>query len=533
MFKKILNNKTATIASAAVILGAASLVSRLVGLLRDRILFSMFGAGAELDIYYAAFRIPDFIDAFLILGVLSAGFIPVFIDYLNKDKDNAWHLANSVLNLIILILAAVCLILFFTLPFLIRWVAPGFSAANLAMSVKLSRIMLLSALLMAVSAVFGDILQSYRRFFVYSLAPILYNLGIIFGALVLTRFFGLAGLAYGVVCGALLHLAIHIPTAVFCGFRWRPVFDFKFEGVKRIFKLVLPRLGSLFFNQITLWVFTALASFLAAGSIAIYNVSYNIFSFPLGIFAISFAMAAFPSLSEYSQKKDKAGFVKTFSAASRQMLFFILPASVLFIVLRFQIVRVVLGAGRFGWQDTILTARTLAFFSVGLFVEGLIYLFLRGFFAWEDTLTPCYISFFANLGRIANGWIFARYFGVAGLALGFSLGNVVYLLLLFILLRKKIGTLDEKNVFIAAGKMLTASLISAAAVYFSLRHLLNFISLTSAINVFIQGLIAGLIGIFVYFLFAWIFRVQELKIFFRSLSRRLTWKKVSVTEIRE
>ncbi|MBU1137184.1 murein biosynthesis integral membrane protein MurJ, partial [Patescibacteria group bacterium] len=190
MLKRILNNKSKTIAAAAVVLGAASLISRLLGLIRDRILAGTFGAGNELDIYYAAFRIPDLVYSLLVMGAISAGFIPVFINYLKKDKKSAWQLASNILNLMTLSLIAVCVLLFIFSPWLMKLVAPGFSEDKLALAVGLTRVMFLSPLFLGASAVFGGILQSFKRFLVYSLGPIMYNLGIIFGALVLTKYFG-------------------------------------------------------------------------------------------------------------------------------------------------------------------------------------------------------------------------------------------------------------------------------------------------------------------------------------------------------
>lgn len=528
MLKKFLNSKTTTIASAAVVLGAASLVGKIFGLLRERILLGTFGAGRELDIYYAAFRIPDFFYAFFVLGVVSAGFVPVFIGYRNKkEEQNGWRLANSVLNLTGLVMAAVSFLLIIFVPYLIRLVAPGFSAEEIKLAVKLTRLISLSPLLLGVSAVFGAILQSFRRFLAYSLAPILYDLGIIFGALVFVRYFGLIGLALGVLLGAFLHLMIHFLPSFFCGFRWRPVLDLKFEGMRRILKLAPPRIGGLIFYQTNLWIFTAIASLLAVGSISVFNAAYNVFYFPLSVFALSFAIAALPELSEKAQKKDKAGFVGMFSLTVRQILFFLLPVSALFMILRFQIVSVLFRSGKFSQASVFLTGQTLFYFCLGLFSEGLILLFLRGFFAWEDTMTPLVLAFFGEGGRVLFGWLLAKRLGVAGLGLGFSLGGLLFLILLFIFLRKKTGFLGIKKILTAGAKMLLASVFAGLAAYFSLRFLVGLIPGLAVSEIFIQGFLAGLAGVVVYLFFVWIFRVQELMIFFRSFCRRLPWKKVS------
>lgn len=445
MLKRFFNTQTKNITTAAFVLGAASLVSRVLGLFRDRILAGQFGAGDELDVYYAAFRIPDLVYSLLVLGAVSAGFIPVFISYLQKDKSQAWHLANSLLNLMVFSLMVICALLIILAPWLMKLVAPGFSAEKLSLTVQLTRIMFLSPLFLGLSAIFGGILQSFRRFLVYSLGPIMYNLGIIFGVLVLVKPFGLLGLAYGVILGAFLHMLIQIPSAYLCGFRWRLVADFGFVGVQRILRIMPPRILSLALSQITFWLMTVLASFLAAGSIAVYNLAHNIWSFPLGVFGLSFVLASFPKLSQMAQERNIADFIKTFSKTARRILFYTLPSAALFILLGPVIVRTILGTGRFNIDDIALTYQTLAYFSIGLFAEALVLLLLRGFFAFEDAKTPFLIGLLATALRLPLAWFLSQSMGVSGLALGFSIGSIFYFLLLLIFFTKKLKAVQYRE----------------------------------------------------------------------------------------
>jgi len=526
MLKRVLNNKSKTIAAAAVVLGAASLISRFLGLVRDRILAGTFGAGDELDIYYAAFRIPDLVYSLLVMGAISAGFIPVFINYLEKDKKGAWRLANNVLNLMTLSLIAVCALLIIFSSWLIKLVAPGFPEDKLALVVNLTRVMFLSPLFLGLSAVLGGILQSFKRFLVYSFGPIMYNLGIIFGALVLVKYFGLLGLAYGVVLGAFLHMAVQIPTAVLCGYRWRPVFNFGLEGVSRIFRLMPPRVLSLGLSQLNLWVMTALASFLSVGSIAVYNLANNIWSFPVGIFGVSFALAAFPKLSEFAQKKDKTGFVKTFSSALRQILFFTLPAGVFFVVLRLQIVQIILGAGKFSEANIVLSSQTLAFFSLSLFSESLILLFLRGFFAWEDAWRPFLIGLVAVGLRIWLAKYFSGFMGAPGLALGFSIGSVINLILLFASFRRKFGEFNFLETPLLFAKVVLSSLLAGLVLFYSLEYF-------SSRSILVQTAFAVLAGGLSYLFFARLLRVKELNLFLSLMAGRLPWRKAKSLEMEE
>lgn len=526
MIKKIFNSKADTVTKAAIVLIATSLICNFVGLYRERVLLGLFGASRALDIYYAAFRVPDFVYYFLVYGVISIGFIPIFISYLQHDKKKSWYLANDVLNLILSILITTCALMWIFMPRVIKFVAPGFEPESLTMTVKLARVMLLSPIFLGMSALFGGILQSFRRFLIFSLAPILYNLGIIFGALVLTKHFGLIGLSYGVVLGAFLHLAIQLPTAYLCGFRWRPVFDWKFSGLRRVLRLVGPRFMSVFCNQAAVWIFTAFASFLVAGSITAYNTAYNIFSFPLVVLGLSFAVAAFPKLAESAQKNNKKEYIKTFSLAFRQILFCILPAAALLIVLRLQIIQVAFKTGQFTWQNTIIIGQALMLLCLGLFGESLAFLLVRGFLAWEDAWTPLIFAFLTAVLRVFLGWHLAHKMGVAGLALSFAIGSAFEAMALFIFLRQKIGHLDGHNIFMAVVKILAVTLAAAGLAYAILNYLTSLMPATNPSIMFLKGGVAGVAGLVVYFLLAWLFRLDEFQLFISSLSQKLSFKKL-------
>ncbi len=526
---KILNGQSQTITSAAIILAVASLASRFLGLIRDRLLAGHFGAGDTLDIYYAAFRIPDLVYNLLILGALSAGFIPVFCSLWERGgrDEKAWQFVNSILNILLVGLIILGGLFFIFAPYLMKLITPGFTGEKFNLTVQLTRIIFLSPLLLGVSSVWGGVLQSLKRFFVFSLTPIFYNLGIIFGILFLVPRFGIYGLAYGVVLGAFLHMVIQLPTLLRLGFRWRPVFSWADEGVRRLAKLMLPRTLTLAISQLNFIAITILASGLAAGSLAVFNLSFNIWSFPLGILAASLAIAAFPILSQNAATKDWQAFAKTFSATFRQILFLIIPASALFIVLRAQIVRVILGTGQFDWNDTILTFRSLQYLTLGLFAEALILLLIRGFFALEDTKTPFWLGLFSSAVRIFGAWIFAVYLGVPGLALGYALGGVAYLILLWIFLERKTGDLNFREILTSGLKIFLASFLAGLAAYLMLQVIDKFVDTHKVLGIFTQGLVAGIVGIIVYFLAGLLLRSQEMWAFYRSFRNRLPFKTVA------
>lgn len=554
MIKKLFNSQSKTITSAAIILGAASLVSRLLGVFRDRILAGKFGAGDALDVYFAAFRIPDLVYNLLVVGALTAGFIPVFTAYLKTKRDSnsprtvlgllsengsrtreamsdeARYLANDVLNIVGLGLVLVCGLAIIFARQIVPLITPGFNPQKIEITINLTRLIFLSPIFLGISGVFSGVLQSFKHFIAFSLAPIFYNLGIIFGAVFLTNSFGIYGLGLGVVLGAFLHMMVQVPSAVFFGFRYRPVLDFYHDGIRRIGRLMIPRTFSLGLSQFNFLAMTIIASTLASGSLAIFNFAYNIYAFPLGIVAASYAVAAFPTMTHYAQEKDWKSFGQSFSSVFRQILFFIIPASALLIVLRAQIVRVVLGTGKFDWNDTILTINALQFLVLGLFADALVLLLIRGFFALEDTSTPFILGIFDTLVRVAGAYFLSRYFGVAGMAAGFASGCVVYAILLWFFLRKKSGGLDHNKIFSSTAKILVASFFAALSTYGILHIFANLVNMRTLLGVFTQGLAAGLVGILIYIISSFLLRSEEMFGFWRAINHRLPWAKVAPKE---
>jgi len=298
MLNRIFNSQTKTLTSAASLVGLSALISRFLGLIRDRLLAGRFGAGTELDIYFAAFKIPDFVYGILITGGIVGTFLPLFSDYFQKEKEKGWDFANNVLNCFLICLLIICAILFLFTPQILDFIVPGFSPKEKIITTNLTRIMFLSPIFFGLSNIFSGILHYFNRFLTYSLAPILYNLGIILGILFLVPRFGIYGLSYGVILGAFSHLIIQIPSAISAGFSYKSTFNFKLPGLKRMFKLMVPRTIGAAASHINLIVITGLASTLVSGSIAIFNFSNNLQYFPIGIIGVSFAIAAFPVLSK-------------------------------------------------------------------------------------------------------------------------------------------------------------------------------------------------------------------------------------------
>ncbi len=429
-----------SITLAAFIMAAAGIISRLLGFVRDRILASEFGAGDILDVYYAAFRLPDIVFDLLILGALSAAFIPVFSGLIAKEKaKEAWRLASGVFVLISGALTILIGLLFMLAPYIVPVLVPGFDTEKTVTTVVFTRIMLLSPLFLGMSAVFGGILMSLKRFFVYALAPIFYNLGIICGVVIFVPTMGPIGLAWGVVLGAVLHFAITMPAAVACGFG-DSIINFrsawKNKHVRNVLTLMVPRMLGTASTQVSMIAVTFFASLTAAGTLTAFTFANNISSIPIGVVGIPFAVAAFPTLSAYFAKQDQDAFVKLLVKYIRRTIFLVVPLSILIITLRAQIVRVVLGSGAFDWSDTIMTFQMLGILALAIFAMALIPLLARSFYAMHNTITPVTVGLISVCVTVATIVIFLPQYDMYAIPLGFVFGALTNFVLLFILLER-------------------------------------------------------------------------------------------------
>lgn len=525
MIRKFVSAKTKTITGAALVLSAASIVSRLIGVLRDRIFADQFGAGRELDIYYAAFRVPDLLYTMLIVGALSAGFIPVFMRVFVKSKKQAWLLTSRIISIVSIALVFFVVLLFITMPYLVQILTPGFSLAAKQQTVLLSRIMLLSPLFLGLSGVVSGVLQSLKHFLIYSATPIVYNIGIIIGAIFFVPVWGLEGLAYGVVLGALLHLSIQLPSLFHQGFHFTPSLGLSNGDVREIGRLMIPRTLTLATSQLNLIIVTVIASTLATGSITVYTFANNLQFFPVGIIGISFALAAFPTLTEFVANQQRREFVTHIAQTIRQILFFIIPLTVIFLILRAQIVRVVLGSGKFDWDATIATADTLALFSLSLFAQALIPLLIRAFYALHNTFTPLVISFIAFLINIVAALALKDVLGVRGLGLAFSIAAMVQLTMLWFSLRHHVKDLNESTLIRPIYKFMVAGLAMGVVMQLGKEPLAAIVDMTRFWGIFVQGATLGILGLTVYGLVLLLLRSDDCNAFLAAMQRR--WLRVS------
>ncbi|MBI2647871.1 MAG: hypothetical protein HYW98_00800, partial [Candidatus Wildermuthbacteria bacterium] len=287
--------------------------------------------------------------------------------------------------------ACVALVLFVAMPWFMNLVVPGFSEESRNLAVSLSRVLLLSPLILGVSSVFSGVLQYFQKFLLYAIAPVLYNLGIIGGILFFAPAVGIGGVVIGVLAGAFLHMAVQAPGVVKQGFRWRLEASLSHPALRKIGLLALPRLFSVSAQQLMLVVLTSLASFFAPGSIAIFQFANNIQYLPVGVLGLSFSLASFPSLARAAVHGSNGEFLGIFSRVTRQIVLMTGVASIGIFFFRNDIVRLLLQSGSFSPQDVRLTGAALGLFSFGIVLHALLLLFVRAFFALQDTKTPAYV----------------------------------------------------------------------------------------------------------------------------------------------
>jgi len=518
-FFSVIEREISGVHNAAYLLGFFALLSQCLALVRDKLLAHQYGASITLDIYYSAFRIPDFIFATVASLVSISVLIPFLAKLFEKDDEGqkkAKDFINTVFTGYSLIMVAVSAIAFFLIPYLSNLIMPNLSPDMKAELILLSRILLLQPIALGFSNLLGSITQVTRRFFLYALSPLFYNMSIIAGIVFLAPTWGVKGIVWGVVAGSVLHFGIQIPYIA--GLRLLPTFSFraKWKDLVEVMKMSLPRTLTLSLFSLELIFITFYASTMPEGSISIFNFALNLQSVPFAIIGVSYSLAAFPTLSRLFSSGERKKFIEQVEVSARHIIFWALPVTALFIVLRAQIVRTILGSGSFNWDDTRLTAACLSLFVVSLVAQSIRLLFVRAYYAAGNTRKPLIINVIFSLVTISLPfllillWRSTPFFSnfmeilfkvedipgaiVLMLPLGFSIGSLGNMLVLWFSFRKDFeGALDKAVVtFFHA---LSTAVITGFVAYLSLGALTRFWDITTFFGIFFQGFVAGLMGI--------------------------------------
>jgi len=512
-FKKILNHKSETIFGAAILTSSIMLLGGFLGFLRNALLASRFGAYANLDIYYASFRLPDMIYNIFIMGAISAAFIPIFSQYWAKDKKEAWQFSNAIILIIGSFVGSLALLVaIFTEPLLSRLLV-GFSPEQLEMAVILTRIMMIQPILMGISSVAASILKIFKLFLASALAPLFYNLGIIIGIVFFVPSMGLKGLAWGVVLGAVLHILVQIPALIGTSYKFAfklSMFTELKEGLKKVILMMIPRSLGIIAYQVFLLGITAIASMLKEGSIAVFNLANEIQNFPQTVFALSFAIAAFPSLSKLNAEKKHEDFVKTSINTLLQIFFFLIPIAVWFFVFREPIIRFLYGYGKFDWASTVNTIQVFSILSFGMIFQGVNIFLLRVFFAKGDALRP----FIASIISYSTGFFLCYKlgisFGVVGLAIAVAITYLFYFLILFLLLKPEFPSSLLRKFYYSLGKITIASLLSGMMAYLSFALLKGIFPIDKVVNLALCACVAFIISFAAFVIFCNWFKIKEI-----------------------
>lgn len=448
MLKKIFQPQSTGM--AALILTFASVLSYILGMVRDIIFAGYYGAGLATDAYNASFLIPDAIFNFFVAGALTAAFIPVFSGYLNSEnpqqREEAQILASSFLVISSLVVIIVAIPAFIFMPQIISWYFFDADSQKITLTIEMSRILLLSPLLFAISNTLGNILISQKRFVSYSLAPLFYNLGIIAGIFFLSKSFGIYAAAWGAVFGILLHLITRLAELIYSGFSFSSTLNIFHPGLRKIFFLMIPKTIGLMSWQVSLWSINFFGNlYLENGAVSAFYYARNLQSFPVSIFGIALATAVFPYLSDHASADRKEIFTHQFDKSLRQILFLTLPAGLAIFILAKPIITVVYGRGEFDSSDINLTADVLALFALSIPLESVVHLVARAYYAHKNTIIPVIGSLILMLSVVLGSYIFSSTLGAVAFSLFFTVGCLFQLVWLFLLIGKKVSNFNFKS----------------------------------------------------------------------------------------
>ena len=500
------------------------LISRILGYVRDVVLLSSFGQDFRTDAYYAAFNIPDFIYSVLLGGALGSAFIPIFTQYLAQDREeDSWIVASTIFNIMLIgVVILVSIGMIFT-PQLINILVPGYDAQTKELAVFLTRIMFGQAFFMCLMGICQGICHSYKKFLAPAIGSVLYNLAIIVVGLLFKEEWGIVAFTVGVVFGAFLNFAVQIPTLIGVGMHYRPIIDLNHPGVRKFFTLLVPVFIGLSVTHLNTFVGTNLGSSLGEGIVTALSNAQRLMMLPVGVFAISIAVASFPTMAAHVAQNNMEAYKEDLSLSFRTIVFINVPAAVGMAVLSVPIVRAMYMQGNFTLANMDVTADALVFYCIGLLGYGAQHALNRGFYAIQDTKSPVAINVGVIILNIALSIILSKVLGYRGLALAYSIAGLVSIAALLWGLNRKVGRLGGKRMLISCIKSLVSSSIMGIAVYFTAKSLENIWDMSLKTAQITEVCVAVAVGVAVYAVMAYVLKMEEmheaLKIVRRKVGR--------------
>jgi putative peptidoglycan lipid II flippase len=533
--KNLFLSRQSSILGAASVLMATVAISRVLGLVRSRLLAQYF-TPEEAAVYFAAFRLPDLVYNLLIFGALSVAFIPVFSRLVETEgRQKAFHFAEGLLTLGLLLFGLASLLAIIFAPTISLVIAPGFNENQREEMISLSRLLFGAQFLFVIGGLLTSVLQTFKHFLIPALSGILYNVGIIIGIVVLTPYLGINGVVVGVLIGAALYVLIQLPLAYKVGFRFKWSSDFSQPGVREVWKLMLPRTIAIAGDQLRTTFNLSLASIISVGSVTMLTLAQQLYLVPVGLFVATMAQAVLPVLSKLEAKGDKQSFVKTLVTSLHQVIFLILPAAVILIVLRIPVVRLAFGADQFTWEATVLTGKTVAMLAIGLAAEAVIVMLMRAYYALHDTATPVKIALIGLLIDVLASVIGVFVFGLDVWVLGLSstIGGIFSAIVMFVLINQRVGGLWSREFFSPFFRMLVAAFVMAVSLYIPIKLLDQVVfDTTRTINLLVLTGIAGSCGMIMYLILTRLLQVKEALMVLTYVNDKIRGKPVKDDEVK-
>jgi len=530
---KILNNnkwlekRQNSILSAALVITLANVFSSVFGLLRERVLINQFfsttASQQSYEAFQVAFQIPDVIFQLIVMGALAASFIPLFTELKKKDEKEAFRFTSIVMNWVLLIFLAFSLLAFiFAKEITLFRTGKEFTPEQITIVVQLTRLMLFAQFFFAISNFLTGILQAYQRFIAPALAPIFYNLGIILGTIFLSKYFGIYAAGIGVLIGAFLHMAVQLPLVWKMGFRFKFDLNLNFPYVKKLFSLMPPRLLTVGITELQNLAMGFFATTLGDLSFVVVKLATRLMTLPIRFFGVPISQASLSFLSEESTAADHNKFNRLLLQSLNQIAVFSLPASVLLLILRVPIVRLVFGTYNFPWKTTVLTGKVVAIIAISITAQAMVQLLVRAFHTLKDTKTPFFVTFITVCVYLLISYFSVYVFsaGVLGLGAATAVAAFVELFLCLILLNKKLGCFNDKAFWSEQIRMLAASFLMAVFLYLPFKILDEVVFDTSrTVDLIALTISTSSIAILVYIYFSILFDVKEF-IYFRNILRK-------------
>ncbi len=515
---KWLEKQQTSILSAALIITLANIASSVAGLLRERLLISSFfdsvATQQAYEAFQIAFQIPDMLFQLIVLGAVSAAFIPLFTDLRKKDEQQAFRFTSSVMNLLVLVFLVVAIVVAVFAEPITKWrTGVEFTTTQIELAVGLTRLMLFSQLFFAISNFLTGMLQSYQRFIVSAVAPVFYNFGIILGVFLFKDVFGIYSAGLGVIIGAFLHMLVQLPSVKRLGFRHRFVFDIKDWSVRRLFSLMPPRVLALSVSELQNLGLGFFATTIGGLSFVVIRLGLRLMTIPIRLFGVPISQASLPFFSQETQEEERKRFASLVVQSLHQISFFALPASVLLLILRIPIVRLVFGAENFPWRTTVLTGKVVAILAISVAAQAMVQLLVRAFYALKNTKTPFLITSItvAVYFLISVFFVYVTNWGVLGLAWATTISAYLELALFFIFLQPRAKCFTSSDFWWPQLKMIMSSFLMAVFLYLPFRILDEVVFDTSrTLELIALTFSTGTVGMLVYIYFSYLFDVKEL-----------------------